>query len=122
MLRVFFDFTPNVFNERNGFSEALSEECLEFVPSEGSDPVPLNLSLLLLSAEVDSISEEQGRKGDALVARGIGRVEMVFTLPTEVVTFHVWALIIQVGVTGLKNSLSGGGVCLAMILAFGKQF
>ena len=89
ILRVSFNFTPDVVNERGGFSKTLLEECLEFVPSEGSNPVPLNLSLVLLPAEVDPISKEQGREGDALVACGTGRVEMVFTLPTEVVTLHV---------------------------------
>ena len=89
VLQISFDFSRDIVYKRGGFSETLSEEGLEFVSSKGSNPIPLNLSFVLLPAEIDSISEERGRKGDALVARGTGRVNMVFTLLTEVVTLHV---------------------------------
>ena len=89
VLRVSFDFISDVVNERSGFSENLLEECLEFVPSEGSDRVPLNLSLVLLPAKVDPILKKRGREGDMLVAGGTGYVEMVFTLPTKVVTLYM---------------------------------
>ena len=89
MLKVSFDFTPDVINKRGRFSETLSEECLKFVLSKESDQVLLNLSFVLLPAEVDLISKERGRKGDALVARGTNRIERVFTLPIEVVTLYM---------------------------------
>ena len=89
VLRISFDFTPDVINKRGGYSKTLSKEWLEFVPSKGNDLVPLNLSLVLLPAEVDPISEKRSRKRDALVARGTGRVKIVFTLPTKVVTLYV---------------------------------
>ena len=89
VLGVSFDFTPDIINKRDKFSKTLSEECLEFVPSEGSDSVLLNLSFVLLPAEVDFISEKQGRERDALVARGTGRIEIIFTLLAEVITLHM---------------------------------
>ena len=89
ILGVSFDFTPDIVNKRGRFSETLLEEGLEFVPSEKSNSVLLNLSLMLLPAEVNSILKEQSRKGDALVARSTGHVEIIFTLSAEVVTLHV---------------------------------
>lgn len=38
-----------------GFSKALLEKSLEFVPGKGGNSVTLNLSLVLLLMEVDSI-------------------------------------------------------------------
>ena len=89
VLRVFFDFTSNVIYERGRFSKTLLEEGLEFVPSEESDPVPLNLSFVLLPAKIDPISEEQSQERDALGARDTVRVEMIFTLSAKVITLHV---------------------------------
>ena len=89
VLQVSFDFTPDIVNKRSRFFKTLSEKSLKFVPSEGSNPVPLNLSLVLLPAEVDFISEERGRKEDALVACSTSRIKIIFTLPAEVVTLHV---------------------------------
>ena len=89
VLGVFFDFTADVVNKRGRFSKTLSKGGLEFVSSERSNPVPLNLNLVLLPAEVDPILEERGRKGDALVARGTGRVKIIFTLLAKIVTLYV---------------------------------
>ena len=89
VLRVSFDFISDVINERGEFSEILSKKCFEFVLSKGSNPVPLNLSLVLLPAEIDPILEEKSCKKHALVARGTGRVKIVFTLLTEVVILHM---------------------------------
>ena len=89
VLQVSFNFTPDVVYKRGGFSETLSEEGLEFVSSEKSNPVPLNLTFVLLPVEIDPISEEQGCKGDALEVRGTGRVKIIFTLSAEVITLHM---------------------------------
>ena len=94
VLRVFFDFAPDIVNKCSGFSEILSKKDLEFVPSEEGNPIPLNLSLVLLPAEVNPISEKRGRKRDLLVARGTGHVEIIFTLLAEVVKLYMSAPII----------------------------
>ena len=58
VLQVSFDFTPDVVYKRGGFSKTLSEKSLEFVLSEGSNPVPLDLNFVLLPAKIDPILEE----------------------------------------------------------------
>lgn len=89
VLGVSFDFTPNIVNKRSRFSETLLEECLEFVLSKKSNPIILNLSFMLLLAEVDPISKKQSRKRDVLVARGTDYIEIIFILPTKVVILYI---------------------------------
>ena len=119
-MRVSFDFVSNVVYKCSRFSMTLLKESFEFVLCESSNPVLLNLNLVLLSAEVNLILEEQNCKRDALVACGIGCIEIIFTMLTKVVTFYIQAFIIQVGLTGLKVFLLRGGVCLAKFLVFDK--
>lgn len=89
VLQVFFDFTPDVVNKRGRFSKILSEKCFKFVLSEESNPVPLNLNLVLLPIKVDFILKKQDRKRDALVVCGTSYIEMIFTLLTKVVILYV---------------------------------
>lgn len=88
-MQVSFYFTPDIINKCNEFSKTLLKKGLEFVPRKKNDPVPLNLSLLLLIAEVDPIFKEQGRKKDALVAYDIVCLEIIFILLAKVVTLHL---------------------------------
>ena len=122
VLGIPLDLGPDVSHERGGFSETLPEKGLEFVPSRGDGIVAFHLSFVLLPAEVNPISEERGRKRDAFVARGSGRVKMILTLLTKIIALHMRAPIVKVGVPGLESSIPGGGVCLAMFLALDKQF
>lgn len=89
VIKVFFDFIPNVVNKRGRFFKTLLEKCFAFVLNKGSDPILLNLSFMLLPMEVDPISEKQGCKEDTLVAYNIGRIEIVFTLPIKVVILYM---------------------------------
>ena len=100
----------------------MPEKGFEFVPSREDGIVAFYLSFVLLPAEVNPISEERSRKGDAFVACGSGRVKMILTLSTKIIALYVRAFIVKVGVSGLKCSILGGGVCLAMFLALDKQF
>lgn len=77
---------------------------------------------MLLPAEVNPISEKQGCKGNALVAYGISRVEIILTLLAEVIVLHIQASIIQVGITGFKDSFPRGRICLTIFLALDKKF
>ena len=122
VLGIPLDLGPDASHERGGFSETLPEKSLEFVLSRGDGIVAFHLSFVLLPAEVNLISEERGRKRDAFVARGSGRVEMILTLSTEIIALHVQAAIVKVGVPGLEGSIPGGGVRLAMFLALDKRF
>lgn len=58
VLQVSFNFALDIINKYDGFSEILSKKSLEFVLSKRSNPVLLNLSLVLLPVEIDSILEE----------------------------------------------------------------
>lgn len=84
-----FDFTLDIINEYDGFSKTLSEKSLEFILSKKSNPVLLNLSLILLIAEVNPMSKKQGCERDALVARGISHIKIIFTFPTKIVTLYM---------------------------------
>ena len=122
VLEIPLDLGPDASHEQGGFLETLPKKGLKFVPSRGDGIVAFHLSFVLLLAEVNPISKERGRKGDAFMARGSGRVEMILTLSTEIIALHMRAAIVKVGVPGLKGFIPGGGVCLAMFLALDKQF
>ena len=94
VLGVPLNLGPDVGHERGGFSKTLLEKDLEFIPSEGGGLIALNLGLVLLPAEVDSVPEERGCEGNTLGPRGTGRVEMILTLSTEVVALYVGTTIV----------------------------
>lgn len=77
---------------------------------------------MLLPAKVNSISEEQGRKGDVLGAHNIGHVKIFLALLIEGISLHMRVTIIHVGIMGLKSLISEGKVYFDMFLAFNKQF
>lgn len=124
VLRIPLNLSPNAGYKGVGFSKALPEKDFEIVPSKGDGIVTFNLSLLLLLVEVDSISEKQGRKRDALETRGIAHIEMVLALSIEVVPLYIRASIVQVGISGLQWLVLSYRVCLklTMLLASNKQF
>lgn len=67
------------------------EKNLEFVLYKGVSSVLISPSLMLLSPEIEPLSEEQNRKKYALVALSISRFEIVLALPAEVIAFHMQA-------------------------------
>ena len=75
---------------------------------------------MLLPTEVNPISKKQGYKENKLRPCGIGHVEIVFALLTEVIAFHMKAIIIQVGVLGLESPILRYGVCFTIFLDFNK--
>lgn len=89
MLRVFFDFIPDAIWKHGRFAKTLSEKSLEFVLYKESNPVLLNLSLMLLPAEDDLILEKQGRKKNAFIARNIDYIKMILILLVEVIALHM---------------------------------
>ena len=108
VLGIPLDLGPDASHERGGFSETLPEKGLEFILGRRDGIVTFNLSFVLLPVEVNPISEERGCEGDAFVARGSGRVKIILTLSTEIITLHVQAPIVKVGVPGLKSSIPEG--------------
>lgn len=63
ILRISFDLSPDANYKGGRFFKALSKKNLEFVLSRRDSTIAFNLSLVLLPAEFDFISEEQGREG-----------------------------------------------------------
>lgn len=94
VLGVFFDLILNVVYKCGRFSKILLEKSLKFVPCKRSYFVSFYPSLVLLLAEVDSISEEQSCKRDKLVAYDISRVKIILVFLTEIVTLYMQAPII----------------------------
>lgn len=66
----------------------------EFDSSRRDNTVALNLSFILLPAEVDFIIEKQNCKKDAFKIGGIGYVKIIFVLPVEVIILNIWLFII----------------------------
>lgn len=94
ILQVSFDFSLDIVNKCNGFSKTLLEKSLESVLYKKNNPVPLNLSFILLLAKVNSISEKQSYKKDELVIFDTNYVKIMLTLLTKVVLLHIQAFII----------------------------
>ena len=122
VLEISLDLSPDASYKQGGFSETLLKKGLKFVLSRGDGIVAFNLSFVLLPAEVNPILEKRGCEKDAFVARGFGHVEMIFILSTKIIALHMQAPIVKVEVLGLKSSIPGGGVYLAMFLALDKRF
>lgn len=122
ILGIPFNHCPDIDYKQVGFSKTILEKGLKFTSNRGNSTLAFNLSLVLLPAEVDPILEEQGRKKEAMVARGNNHVEIIFILPAEVVAPHMLATIVQIRVPGLKNAITGCKVCFAMFLIFNIQF
>ena len=107
VFRVSLNLGLDVSYKRGGFSKTLLEKSLEFIPSEKSGLVALNLGLMLLLAKINPVSEERSRKENTLGSRSTGRVEIVLALLTEIIALYMQVSIIQVGITGLEGSLPG---------------
>lgn len=89
VLRILFNFSPDVGHKCGRFSKTLSKKGLEFILYRKNTTVVLNLSLMLLLVEIDFILKKQGCKRDALLAYSTGYVKIVLILLTKVVTFYM---------------------------------
>lgn len=89
VLGILLNFAPDAVHKRNKFSNVFPKKGFKLILSGKSGPIIFDLSLMLLSAKVDLIPEEQGCKRDAFVTLGLSGFEMVFVLVTKVVAFHV---------------------------------
>lgn len=89
VLRVSFNFTPNIIHKCNRFSKVYLEKGLKFVLSEGCGLTTLDPDVMLLSTKVDPISKEQSCKKEAFVAFRFSNFEIVLALLTKVVIFDM---------------------------------
>lgn len=58
VLKIPLDLSPDANYKNSGFSKILPKKSLEFVPNRKNGTATFNLSLVLLPAEVDFISEK----------------------------------------------------------------
>lgn len=116
------DFSTDVDHKRGRLLKVLLKKGLKFVLDKRGGIVAFNLSLMLLSAEVDLISKNQIRESIALGVYYIDYIQKVFVRLTKVITFYVRATIIQVGVLGLESLILECKICFAIFLAINKQF
>lgn len=122
MLGIPLVLSSDASYEGSGFSKALLEKSLEFVPSRKDGTVTFNLGLVLLPVEVNPIPKKQGYKGYALRAHDTWRVKIILALLTKIIALYVGATLVQVVVPGLESPIAGSEVCFAMFLALHKQF
>lgn len=94
LLQVFFNFSPDIINKCSRFFEILLEKNLKFVSSKESNLVLLNLSLLLLLAEVNAILEKRIHERDVLVAYSISYIKIIIILSEKIITLHIGVCII----------------------------
>lgn len=100
------------------------KKSLEFVLSRRDSIFAFNLSLILLPAKIDLISEKQSYKKDMLITHGISRVKIILALLTKVIALYMWVFIIQVKILDLKVIIIKCeiGLKLAIFLISNKQF
>ena len=122
MLEILLNLGLDVGYKRDRFPKILSKKGLKFVPSRGGSTIVFDLCLMVLPAKIDPVAEKCSREGHAYRACGTGRVKIILTLSTKLVSLHVYTSIVQVGIPGLKGSILEGKVFLAILLALHKQF
>lgn len=102
MLGILLNLGPDASHKQGKFSKILLENGLKFISSKES-VIAFNLSLVMLLAKIDPLTEKQNRKEYAFKARGIGRVEIILILLTKIVALHIKTPIVYVGLSSLEN-------------------
>lgn len=88
VLEIILNFCSDVSHKKGEFSEILSEKDLKFILSKKSNIIAFNLSLVLLLAKVDLVTEEKSCKKNAFKTNSIGYIKKIFALPAEGVAFY----------------------------------
>lgn len=88
-LGILFNLDLDVGHKQVRFSQTLLNKSFEFILSKVGGLIAFNLSLVLLSAEINLISEKQSHKKDVLVACGTSYIKIVFTLLTKVIVLYM---------------------------------
>lgn len=89
VLRILLDFSSNADYKQCRLSEILLEKNFKLAPNKKSSTIAFNLSLVLLSIEINLIAKKQSRKRNTFRACGTDYVKIIFTLLTKVKTFHM---------------------------------
>lgn len=89
VLGVLFNIILDDVYKPSRFFKVFPKKNLKFVPYKKGGSVTFDLSLILLSVEVDLIPEKWGYKKCMFVAFGFSDFKMVLGLSTEIVIFYV---------------------------------
>lgn len=121
ILKISLNLDSYVGYKHSRFSKTLSEKGLKFVFRKKGNSIALNLNLVLLLAEVDSVLEKQNCKENTLGFCDTGRIKIVLTLLTEVIALYMETTMVKVGIPSFEGPILGCKICFAIFLAFHKQ-
>lgn len=91
---ILFDFSSDAYYKYNRFFKTLLEKSLEFVLYKKDGIIVFNLSLVLLPAKIDLITEKQNCKKDTFRDCGTNYVKIILALLAKVVALYMWGFII----------------------------
>lgn len=89
ILRILFNFNPDVCQKYNRFSKTLSKKDIKFGLYKRNNTIIFNLSFVLLQAEINHITKKQNCKKDAFRPYRIGCVEIILTLLAKIVSLYI---------------------------------
>lgn len=89
ILKIPFNLGPDAGQKQGRFFKTLSEKGLKLVSSRKNSIVIFDLSFVLLLAKIDPVVEEKSCKKHAFRACSTSCIEMIFTLPTKIIVFHI---------------------------------
>lgn len=96
VLRVFFNLILDDFYKRGRFVKTLIEKSSEYILFKVNNLILLNLSLILLLAEINPIIKKQSWKKNVLMAFITSCIKMVLALLTKIVALYIQVFIIQI--------------------------
>lgn len=94
MLGIPFDFCPDISYKQVRFSITLLKKSLKFILSRRDRTIVFNLSFVLLSTEINPITEEKSCKRDAFETHNTSYIKIILTLSTKIVIFYMQAPIL----------------------------
>lgn len=89
MLEIPLNLGPDASYKQDRFPKILLEKELKFVLNRENSTVVFNLGLMLLPTKINLIAKKHSCKKHAFRACGIGRIEIIFILPTKIVALHI---------------------------------
>lgn len=89
VLYILRNFDQDIYYKYSKFSKTLTKKSFKFILSRGNDILAFNLSFVLLTAEVNLITEKQNYKRDIFETYGISRIEIIFALSVKKIALYI---------------------------------
>lgn len=89
ILRILFNFNPDVYQKYNWFSKTLLKKDIKFVLYKRNNTIIFNLSFVLLQVEINLIAEKQNCKKDVFRPYSIDYVEIILTLLAKIISLYI---------------------------------